>query len=91
MDEVNTSTIGERIKLLRKRKGISQGRLAAMLGKSIRTVQKYETGEIEVSQFIASQLAKVLDTTPTYLLGYETSNTSLVTLADVMEIGRAHV
>lgn len=85
MDEVNTSTIGERIKLLRKRKGISQGRLAALLGKSIRTVQKYETGEIEVSQFIASQLAKVLDTTPTYLLGYETSNTSLVTLADVMD------
>lgn len=85
MDEVNTSTIGERIKLLRKRKGISQGRLAAMLGKSIRTVQKYETGEIEVSQFVASQLAKVLDTTPTYLLGYETSNTSLVNLADVMD------
>ena len=85
MDEVNTSTIGERIKLLRKRKGISQGRLAALLGKSIRTVQKYETGEIEVSQFVASQLAKVLDTTPTYLLGYETSNTSLVTLADVMD------
>lgn len=85
MDEVNTSTIGERIKLLRKRKGISQGRLAAMLGKSIRTVQKYETGEIEVSQFVASQLAKVLDTTPTYLLGYEMSNTSLVTLADVMD------
>ena len=85
MDEVNTSTIGERIKLLRKRKGISQGRLAALLGKSIRTVQKYETGEIEVSQFVASQLAKVLDTTPTYLLGYETSNASLVTLADVMD------
>lgn len=85
MDEVNTSTIGERIKLLRKRNGISQGRLAALLGKSIRTVQKYETGEIEVSQFVASQLAKVLDTTPTYILGYETSNASLVTLSDVMD------
>ena len=85
MDEVNTSTIGERIKLLRKRKGISQGGLAAMIGKSTRTLQKYENGEIEVSTFVAHQLAKVLDTTPTYLLGYETSNTSLVTLADVMD------
>lgn len=85
MDEVNASTIGERIKLLRKRKGISQGGLAAMIGKSIRTLQKYENGEIEVSTFVAHQLAKVLDTTPTYLLGYETSNTSLVTLADVMD------
>lgn len=85
MDEVNASTIGERIKLLRKRKGISQGALAAMIGKSTRTLQKYENGEIEVSTFVAHQLSKVLDTTPTYLLGYETSNTSLVTLADVMD------
>ena len=85
MDEINTSTIGERIRLLRKRKGMSQIELAALIGKSTRTLQKYETGEIEVSQFVASRLAKVLDSTPTYLLGYETSNTSLVTLADVMD------
>ena len=85
MDEVNTSTIGERIRLLRKRKGMSQIELAAAIHKSTRTVQKYENGEIEVSQFVAHQLAKVLDSTPTYLLGYETSNASLVTLADVMD------
>lgn len=85
MDELNTSTIGERIKLLRKRKGMSQIELAAAIHKSTRTVQKYENGEIEVSQFVAHQLAKVLDSTPTYLLGYETSNASLVTLADVMD------
>lgn len=85
MDEFNASTIGERIKLLRKRKGMSQSSLSVLIGKSIRTVQKYETGEIEVSQFVASKLAKVLDTTPTYILGYETSNASLVTLADVMD------
>lgn len=85
MNELNTSTIGERIKLLRKRKGMSQIELAAAIHKSTRTVQKYENGEIEVSQFVAHQLAKVLDSTPTYLLGYETSNASLVTLADVMD------
>lgn len=85
MDELNASTIGERIKLLRKRKGMSQIELSAAIRKSTRTIQKYENGEIEVSQFVAHQLAKVLDTTPTYLLGYETSNTSLVTLADVMD------
>ena len=85
MDEINTSTIGERIRLLRQRKGMSQIELAAAIHKSTRTVQKYENGEIEVSQFVAHQLAKVLDSTPTYLLGYETSNTSLVTLADVMD------
>ena len=85
MDELNASTIGERIKSLRKRKGISQIELAALIGKSTRTLQKYENGEIEVSTFVAYKLAKVLDTTPTYLLGYETSNTSIATLADVMD------
>ena len=55
MDEINTSTIGERIRLLRKRNGMSQIELAAAIQKSTRTVQKYENGEIEVSQFVAHQ------------------------------------
>ena len=56
MDGVNTYTIGEHIRLLRK--GMSQIELAALIRKSTRTVQKYENGEIEVSQFVAHQLGK---------------------------------
>ena len=43
------SAIGQRIKQLRKRKGLNQTELAQMLKKSLRTVQKYETGENGVS------------------------------------------
>ena len=40
------STIGERIKTLRKKRGYNQKELADLLGKSLRTIQKYESGDI---------------------------------------------
>ena len=46
MDNFDYPAIGQRIKQLRKRKGLNQTELAQMLKKSLRTVQKYETGEI---------------------------------------------
>ena len=49
MNEMEVSTIGERIKTLRKKRGYNQKDLATLLGKSLRTIQKYESGEIEVS------------------------------------------
>ena len=56
-----------------------------MLKKSLRTVQKYETGEIEVSIAVVNQIADLLDTASTYILGYESSTTQIRTLADVMD------
>ena len=77
--------VGQRIKLLRKRKGMNQSELAAALDKSLRTIQKYETGEIEVSIAIVNQLAELLDSTPTYILGYESNNEPIRGLADVLD------
>ena len=54
MDNFDYPAIGQRIKQLRKRKGLNQTELAQMLKKSLRTVQKYETGEIEVSIAVAN-------------------------------------
>ena len=45
----DTKQIGLRIRTARKQKGMNQTQLAAALGKSLRTIQKYESGEIEVS------------------------------------------
>ena len=54
------------------------------IGKSLRTVQKYETGEIEVSIDVVNEIAKHLDTTPTFILGYETNTAPIRSLADIM-------
>ena len=84
MDTFDYSAIGQRIKVLRKRKGLSQTELANTMGKSLRTLQKYETGEIEISIAVVNQLADILDTTPTFLLGYEADTAPIRSLADVM-------
>lgn len=84
MNNLDYSAIGQRIKFLRKRKGLNQKELAGILGKSLRTVQKYETGEIEVSIAVVNQLADILEGTPTYILGYEANTTPIRSLADIM-------
>lgn len=85
MNKMEVSTIGERIKTLRKKRGYNQKDLAILLGKSLRTIQKYESGEIEVSIAMVNELAKVLDTTSTYLLGHQTGDFKFDCLSDVME------
>lgn len=84
MNNFDYSAVGQRIRVLRKRKGYNQQELANIIGKSLRTVQKYESGEIEVSIAVVNQLADILDTTPTFLLGYETDIAPVRSLADVM-------
>jgi len=85
MSKHDYTQVGQRIKILRKRKGMNQSELAAALDKSLRTVQKYETGEIEVSIAIVNQLAELLDSTPTYILGYESNREPIRGLADVLD------
>ena len=85
MSDIEFSTIGERIKALRKKRCYNQKELADLLGKSLRTIQKYESGEIEVSIAMVNEIAKVLDTTSTYLLGHQTGDFKFDSLADVME------
>ena len=52
MHNFDYPAIGQRIKQLRKRKGLNQTELAQMLKKSLRTVQKYETGEATPQQAV---------------------------------------
>lgn len=85
MDNFDYPAIGQRIKTLRKRKGLNQTELAQQLNKSLRTVQKYETGEIEVSIAVVNQIADILESTSTYILGYESSTAEIKNLSDIMD------
>ncbi len=81
----DTKQIGLRIRTARKQKGMNQTQLANALGKSLRTIQKYESGEIEVSIAMINELARLLDTTSTYLIGYKTQEKPLANMSDVMQ------
>lgn len=77
--------MGLRIRTARKQKGMNQTQLATELGKSLRTIPKYESEEIEVSIGAINDIAKVLDTTSTYLIGYQAETKTITNMADVMQ------
>ena len=81
-DEIKA--IGQRVREARKQKGYSQTNLAGVIGKSLRTVQKYESGEIEISIAMINTIAMKLDTTSTYLLGNKSADVRLDCVADVI-------
>ena len=66
--------IGQRIKTMRKQQGLSIDELARRLNKNRTTIYRYENGDIEnLPLGILDSLANALNTTPAYLMGWETS------------------
>ena len=60
MELIDVKAIGENIKNERKAAGLSQSQLATLIGKTLRTVQKYESGEIEPSFSMINEIAIAL-------------------------------
>ena len=65
-------TIGDRIKNRRKHLRMSAEELAKRIGKDRSTVFRYEKGDIEnLPLDILEPIAKALETTPQYLMGWD--------------------
>ena len=63
--------IGKRIRSRREQLGMTQEELASRLGyKSKTTIAKIENGTNDLVQSKVTEFAKVLDTTPAYLMGW---------------------
>lgn len=84
--------LGERIRNLRKEKGMSLEQLADMIGTSRQTVHRYETGVIaNIPHEKIVALAKALGTTPSSLMGWDDevdSSYNDITIANMTAIGR---
>ncbi len=71
-------TIGERIKERRKELGLTVDELAERLGKNRATIYRYESNDIEkLPTTVLEPLAKVLNVTPAYLMGWKTNDTPI--------------
>lgn len=69
--------IGKRIQLCREKIGLSVDQLADILGKDRSTIYRYENGDIEkLPTTVLEPLAKALQTTPAYLMGWVESTDS---------------
>jgi transcriptional regulator with XRE-family HTH domain len=65
-------TTGERVKRLRKDLDLSADELGEMIGKDRSTIYRYERGDIKYATVdVIPRLAKALQTTPQYLLGWD--------------------
>lgn len=82
MNDLN-KLVGERIASIRKYNRISQTDFAEKLGKSLRTVQKYESGEIDIPLSTLGDIADILNTSLNYLMGYDASHIKAETLSDI--------
>lgn len=70
--------IGERIKQRRLELGYTADALAKMLNKNRDTIYRYENGDIENMPIdVLEPLAKALNTTPAYLMGWTDSQQSI--------------
>lgn len=70
--------IGERIKQRRLELGYTADMLAKMLNKNRATIYRYENGDIENMPIdVLEPLAKALNTTPAYLMGWMDSEQSV--------------
>lgn len=69
--------IGERIKQRRKELKINADELATYVGVSPSTIFRYEKGDIEkMPTTVLEKIATKLRTTPSYLMGWDDTNTT---------------
>lgn len=74
--EVKTMTLGENIKALRIKKGLTQKELASKLGIAINSVSRYETNERQPSFKMLENIASALETDISDLTKYQISRNS---------------
>ena len=78
--------LGIRIRNARKAAHMNQTELAEKLQKTMRTIQKYESGEIEPSFAIINEIASILNVSAAELMGHEKQEIQLDTLSDVLYV-----
>ena len=83
-------TKGERIKARREALGLSVGELASRLNKNRATIYRYENGDIEDMPItVLEPLAKALNTTPAYIMGWEEEPMDFETLLNALNEARS--
>lgn len=73
---IDFALIGKRIKASRKKARITQAQLAEKLGISVAYMSQIETGKTKISLSRLAQIAKFLQTDPSYFLAGTTPGTN---------------
>ena len=80
-------TIGEKIKMARERKGLTQEQLGTMCGTTKQTIFKYENGIItNIPLDRLEKIAKILSVNPVSIMGWDDSISPTFQLANVIPL-----
>lgn len=83
------STLNKRIKERRQQLGLTLLQIANSLGVKEATVQRYESGEIKnIKHETIYELAKILQCTPSYLMGWDENTSSFNENNEAAEFNR---
>ena len=69
---LSSKDIGEKVRLLRKHAGLTQERLAELVGVSFQQIQKYENGSTKLNTDKLQQVAKALKVPASAFFGEDT-------------------
>ena len=86
--KMKNDAFAERIKELRKKKGLSQAELAEAMGVHFAQVSRYERGETKPNAEAMTKLAQVLETSTDFLMNGTTDETALSAGLDKEMISR---
>lgn len=68
--------IGKRLKHLRDVSGLTQEEVGKLTGVTKATINRYETGEIDIKRTVAIKLAAVFNVSPAYIMGWTDNATT---------------
>lgn len=69
--------VGERIREIRELRNLTLKEVAESLGKTEATVQRYESGNINIKNDTLAEIANILDVSPAYLMGWIKDNSNI--------------
>ena len=77
-------TLGQRLKVARVRKRMTQEQLADIMRVPKTTLSAYENDKVDIKGSVIVELSRHLGTTPNYLLGYENKENPFLSEAETL-------
>lgn len=80
---MTTLSFGEKLLILRKKKGLSQRKLAEMMGISFNNLPKYESSQVLPKPDLLLKLSAIFDVSIDYLLIADHQNPEIMNIKDI--------
>ena len=84
-DKNSTFSVGKRIRIIRKRKGMSQEDLAEKMFTSKQMISAYETDKIDIKVSVLKEFGKALEISPTVLLDEDFDKSTQQVVLETLE------